>query len=80
MLSHCDELGESHHGGERGTDFVAHVAQEGVLHRLYFLCLLCLAGQLFLGGLDVGDVAAHAEVVGDVSVGIDDGHEREVQA
>ena len=75
-----NEVGEAHDGVQWRTDLVAHVAQEGVLHRLHLLCLLRLAGQLLLGGLQVADVTAHTEVFGDVAVGIEHRHEREVQA
>ena len=70
LMVHHEEFGKAEYRGKRSTDFVAHVAQEGVFHRFYLLSLYGFPGQLLFGGLDVADVAAHAEIVCDLSVGI----------
>ena len=73
------QFGKAYHRVERRADLVAHVAQEGVLHRLHLLGLGSLPGQILLRSLQLADVAAHADISRHTALLVQHRRERQVE-
>ena len=63
-----EKLSKAHNRTQWRTNLVAHITQEGILHRLNLLSLGRLLSQFLFSGLDFTDVTADAKVLNNASL------------
>ena len=68
LMRHIEEFGETHHRAQRGTDLIAHIAQEGILDRLHILSFGRFESQPLLCCLDFADITTDAKILGNDTI------------